>query len=52
MAKNHYLADSLKKASEVAVTAQKMNFLLRISSVNVTNSAVSCEFGLIYWRNP
>ena len=32
-------------------TAQKMNFLLRISSVNVTKSAVSCGFGHIYWRN-
>ena len=29
-------------------TVQKMNFLLRISSVNVTKSAVSCGFGHIY----
>ena len=28
------------------------NFPLRISSVNVIKSAVSCEFGHIYWRNP
>ena len=27
-------------------------FSLRISSVNVTKSAVSCGFGHIYWRNP
>ena len=26
--------------------------LSRISSVNVTNTAVSCRFGHIYWRNP
>ena len=33
-------------------TAQKWSFPLRISSVIVTRSAVSCEFGQIYWRNP
>ena len=33
-------------------TAQKWSFPFRISSVNVTKSAVSCEFGHIYWRNP
>ena len=27
-------------------------FLLRIPSVNVTKSVVSCGFGHIYWRNP
>ena len=32
--------------------AQKWNFSLRISSVNVTKSAVFCRFGHIYWRNP
>ena len=32
--------------------AQKMKFPFRISSVNVTKSAVSCGFGHIYWRNP
>ena len=32
-------------------TAQKMKFLLIISSVNVSKSAVSCRFGHIYWRN-
>ena len=29
-------------------TAQKMKFLLIISSVNVSKSAVSCRFGHIY----
>ena len=28
------------------------SFPLRISSVTVTKSAVSCRFGHIYWRNP
>ena len=32
-------------------TAQKMKFPLRISSVNVTKSAVYEGFGDIYWRN-
>ena len=31
---------------------KKWSFLLRISSVNVTKSAVPCRFGHIYWRNP
>ena len=31
---------------------KKLSFSLRISSVNVTKSAVSCEFGHIYRRNP
>ena len=30
---------------------KKRSFPLRISSVNVTKSAVSCKFGHIYWRN-
>ena len=29
-----------------------LSFSLRISSVNVTKSVVSCRFGHIYWRNP
>ena len=29
---------------------KKWSFLLRISSANVTKSAVSCRFGHIYWR--
>ena len=33
-------------------TGQKSNFPLRISSVNVTISAVSCGCGNIHWRNP
>ena len=31
---------------------KKRKFPLRISSVNVIKSAVSCRFGHIYWRNP
>ena len=31
---------------------KKWSFPLRISSVKVTISAVSCRFGHIYWRNP
>ena len=34
------------------ITAQKMKFPIKASSVNVTKSAVSCRFGHIYWRNP
>ena len=31
---------------------KKWSFPLRVSSVNVTKSAVACGFGHIYWRNP
>ena len=31
---------------------KKLNFLLRIASVNMTKSAGNCRFGHIYWRNP
>ena len=31
---------------------KKWSFPLRISSVNMTKSAVFCGFGHIYWRNP
>ena len=31
---------------------KKWSFPFRMSSVNVTKSAVSCGFGNIYWRNP
>ena len=31
---------------------KKWSFVLRISSVNVTKSAVTCGFDHIYWRNP
>ena len=33
-------------------TEKKWSFPLRISSVNVTKSAVSCGFGHIHWSNP
>ena len=33
-------------------TSMLLSFLLRISSVNVTKSAVSSGFGNIYWRTP
>ena len=36
---------------EVESLHKKWSFPLQISSVNVTKSAVSCGFGLIYWRN-
>ena len=31
---------------------KKWSFPLRISSVNVTKSTITCGFGHIYWRNP
>ena len=31
---------------------KKLNFPSRISTVNVTKSAVSFRFGHVYWRNP
>ena len=40
-----------KMEQNINSTAQKMKFLLRISSVNVTKSVVSCEFDHIYWRH-
>ena len=33
-------------------TAQKWSFPLRISSVNMSKSTVSCGFGHIHWKNP
>ena len=42
----------LIESDSVCCIAQKMKFPLRISSVNVTKSWVSCGFGHIYWRNP
>ena len=36
----------------VYITAQKGSLSLRISSVNVTKSAIFDGFGYIYWRNP
>ena len=34
------------------ITTQKWSFPLRVSSVNVIKSAVSCGFGHISWRKP
>ena len=34
------------------ITAQKIKFSIKVSSVNVIKSVVSCGFGHIYWRNP
>ena len=36
----------------IVILHKKWNFLLKISSVNVTESTVSFGFGHIYWRNP
>ena len=36
--------------SDDAALHKKWSFLLRISSVNVTKSAVSCGFGHFYWE--
>ena len=36
----------------ITCTAQKLNFPLRISSVNVTKSEGNCRSGPVYWRNP
>ena len=35
-----------------ATLDKKWSFPLKISSVNVTKSAVSCGFDHIYWKNP
>ena len=37
--------------SEFTTLHKKWNFPLKVSSVNLTKSADSCGFGLIYWRN-
>ena len=42
----------VSQARLLCVAAEKIKFPLRISSVNVTKYAVSCEAGYIYWRNP
>ena len=39
---------AFNKKTIAKVTAQKMKFPLKISSVNVIKSAVSCGFGHIY----
>ena len=44
--------DSIKPTKgNVVVTAPKMKFSIKMSSVNATKSAVSCGFGHIYLRN-
>ena len=40
------------KFTKLYRTALKIKFSIRVSSVNVIKSVVSCEFGHIYWRNP
>ena len=42
---------SFNRSYENKNCRKKFSFPLRISSVNVTNSAVSCRFGHICWRN-
>ena len=39
---------TIKESFTAEFTAQKMKFILRISSVNVTRSARNCEFCHIY----
>ena len=41
-----------KESREQEPLHQERSFPLRISSVNVTKSAVFCEFSHIYWKNP
>ena len=49
----HSIFTSLKERSILSPTLhKKWSFPLRISSANMTKSAVSCRFGYTYWRNP
>ena len=41
-----------KPSSFLPSLHKRWSFPLKISSVIVTKSAVSCVFGYIYWRNP
>ena len=41
-----------RKKEKLVILHKKWSFPLRISSVNVTKSAVFCGFGHIYLRNP
>ena len=41
-----------KLLSTLHTLHKKWSFPLRISSANVTRSAVSCGFGRMYWKNP
>ena len=45
------LSQFFKDMLEMNLTAQKMKFSIKDSSVNVTKSAVNFELDLIYWRN-
>ena len=45
---NYCFYETRKFCYAIHNTAQEMNFPLRISSENVTKSAVSCGFGHIY----
>ena len=46
------LHGEFSQESSTIDTAQKMEFPLMVSSVNVTKSVVFCGFGHIFWRNP
>ena len=47
------LARDIDRDTKLKLTLhKKWSFPLRISSVNVTKSAISCGFGYIDWRNP
>ena len=50
--KYHHCFERHNNTKALWQCTKKWSFPLRISSVNVTKSAVSCGFGHIYWRNP
>ena len=55
--KNNYVVPMMKLTLiklqlQMMIIVQKKSFPLRISSVDVTKSSVSCVFVHIYWRNP
>ena len=47
-----YVEKRSNSRSQIVLIKFLQSFLLRISSVKVAISAVSYEFGHIYWRNP
>ena len=49
---NGYLKTIKRLSTSQPSLHKKWSFPLRISSVNMTKSAVYCEYGHIYWRNP
>ena len=51
LGKKYHRAKNILKKTKHSL-CKKWSFPLRIYSVNVTKSAVSCGFGHIYWRNP